>query len=105
MCFRHRPIPLSGPIDWHRPGVQAQIGIGDEEIGVERELVAEPIAPGAHPVRAIEAEELRRRRFVTDAAMGASVMRGKEDIGRASVGQGIWGVRFGGSVGASTRSQ
>ena len=75
---RHAEIAVtdSGPV----AVVEAQGGIGDEQVRVEGVPGAEPVAVEAHPLRTVEAEELRARRDVALLAVGAGVLRGKKQI-------------------------
>ena len=59
--------------------------IGDELRGVEAEHVAQAVARGAHALRAVEAEQLRRRRLEAEAAGVAGVVGAEGDV--AGVGR------------------
>src|SRR5205807_10223499 len=61
--------------------------IGDEQVRVEGVARAQPVAVGAHAVRAVEAEQLRAGRLITAVAVGAGVVGGEEDV----VGWGLIG--------------
>src|SRR5205823_3970497 len=60
--------------------VEAQRRIGNQEIAVEGVERAETVARRAHPVRTVEAEELRCRRLVANVAVGAGVVGGEKDV-------------------------
>ena len=82
MCLRQRPMPLQRADERNRAVVEAQRRIGDEQVRVERELVAQAVAVEAHALRAVEAEQLRPRRLVADVAVRAGVVRGEQDVSR-----------------------
>ena len=55
-------------------------GDGDEPLRIEAEELAQPVAREAHSLRAVEAEQLRRRLLEADAALGAGEVRGEDDV-------------------------
>jgi len=61
-----------------RPLRDGQRRIGDD--AVQHEIVphAQAVAVGTHPLRTVEAEELRRRRLVADPAVDAGVVAGEQ---------------------------
>ena len=61
--------------------------------GSKRVACAQAVAVGAHAVRAVEAEQLRRRRLVADVAVRAGVVGGEQDV--FGLGVGIVVVRVG----------
>ena len=72
---------LNVPADeWDRPLVEALAGVGDEQVRVEGVEHPQPVALGAHPLRAVEAEQLRAGRLVTAVAVQAGVVGRQEDV-------------------------
>ena len=74
--------------DRDRPLLDRQRVVGNQTLLHEVEPHAEPGAVGAHSLRTVEAEQLRRRRLVTDAAVRAGVVAGVELVGK---GRGLRG--------------
>ena len=68
------------------------VGSRHEPLGIEAEEFAEAVAREAHALRAVEAEELRRRFVEADAAVGAGEVRGEDDV----AGLGAGGAALGG---------
>ncbi len=64
----------------NRTREKAQIRIGNEQVGVKRVARAQPVAVRTHPMRAVEAKELRTGRLVALVAVGAGVMRREQDV-------------------------
>ena len=56
------------------------VWLGDEPIGIEAEELAQAVAREAHALRAVEAEQLRRRFLEADAALGAGEVRREDDV-------------------------
>src|SRR5262249_54112332 len=65
------------PNQRNRSVIEAEVRVGDNQIGVEGVFGTETVAFRAHSVRTVEAEQLRRRRLVADVAMRAGVVSGK----------------------------
>ena len=59
--------------------------IGDQQFGVKSIARAQAIAIGTHSLRAVEAEELRRWRFVTDIAVRAGIVSREKNVFRFGV--------------------
>ena len=55
-------------------------GARDQPLRIEAEELAQPVAREAHALRAVEAEQLRRRLLEADAALGAGEVRGEDDV-------------------------
>ena len=56
--------------------------VGHEPLGIEAVNLPQAAALGAHPLRAVEAEELRAGRLEADVAVRAGVVRGKAEVAR-----------------------
>ena len=72
-----------GPERLDRALVHREVGVGDDELGVHLHARAEARALGAHPLRRVEGEELRRRLGEGDAAVVAGAVLGEDDVGLA----------------------
>ena len=57
--------------------------VGDQQVGVEVVADAQAVARQAHPLRAVEAEELRAGRVEAQPAGGAGVVRREQQVGLA----------------------
>ena len=66
--------------------VEAHGVVWHDEVGVEGVTRADAVALGAHAERAVEREQLRRRRLVADSAVRARVVRTEEQVGRRGLG-------------------
>ena len=69
------PDLLDRPQRCDRPVPDRQRRVGDQQIGGEVVADAQAVAGQAHPLRAVEAEELRAGRVEADPAGGAGVVR------------------------------
>ncbi len=78
------PAPAAHALDatdqWHRSVPQAERVVGDQQVRLEGVALAQAVAIGAHPLRVVEAEELRAGRLIALFAVSAGVMGGKEDV-------------------------
>jgi len=56
------------------------IFLGDQQVRVKGEPLAQPVAFGTHALGAVEAEQLRTRRLETDSAVPASIGSTEDDV-------------------------
>ena len=56
------------------------VGSRHEPLGIEAEELAQAVALEAHALRAVEAEQLRRRLLEAEAAIGAGEVGGEDDV-------------------------
>ena len=70
----HRPDERDRPVE------EAQRRVGNQQIGIEGEAVAEAVAVGTHALRTVEAEELRAGRLVALVAVRAGVVGREQDV-------------------------
>ena len=66
--------------NWNRAVVNADGWVGNNQVRIKRELVAQAIALRTHPLGIVEAEELWRGRFVTEIAGCAGIVGRKEKV-------------------------
>ena len=78
-----RHAPAAAPPDVHGALAQAQVLVRDDEVRVELQARAEPVARRAGAVRAVEREHVRLELFVADAAVRAGVPLAVERVGPA----------------------
>ncbi len=60
--------------------LKVQRTVGDQQVGIETEKLAQPITFKTHSLGAVEAEKLRCERFEAGLAVRASVTRGKRKV-------------------------
>ena len=84
-AFIDMPSPASDAFDRSQQSQatvpQRFLLVLDQRLQDELKPLAEAVALMTHSLRAVKAEELRRRRFETDSAIGAGVMRTEKLFG------------------------
>jgi hypothetical protein len=59
---------------------QGEVGLGDDQVGIDAQLDPQPVAVGAHPAGRVEAEQRRAELGEADVTMDAGVVLAEEDL-------------------------